>query len=255
MRILTADHLVTMNTAREVVADAAVAVEGSTIVEVGPRAEVVARHPDAVVDDLGAVVLMPGLVNAHHHSGMLRGTAEGLPVWEWLRLHIDPMHRVLTADDAEASAWLCYAEGILSGTTTVVDMWRYMDGAARAASEARQPSRLGQLRRARTPTTTTSTRLDDNERMLRGWAGAAGGRITPWVGSREPLLRRRPGAGTGHRDGPRLRHGDLHALSESSLEVEEFDRRYGKRPIFALESIGWFEAPRTMFAHAVWLDR
>ncbi|AMM20056.1 cytosine deaminase [Frondihabitans sp. PAMC 28766] len=254
MRILTADHLVTMNAAREVVADAAVAVEGSTIIEVGPRSEVVARHPDAVIDDLGAAVLMPGLVNAHHHSGMLRGTAESLPVWEWLRLHIDPMHRVLTADDAEASAWLCYAEGILSGTTTVVDMWRFMSGPARAASEL--GNRLVSVNYTGAhPDYDYFDSLDDNERMLRDWAGAAGGRITPWVGLESPFYADDQGLARAIAMARDYDTGLYTHLSESSLEVEEFDRRYGRRPIFALESIGWFEAPRTMFAHAVWLDR
>jgi 5-methylthioadenosine/S-adenosylhomocysteine deaminase len=100
-------------------------------------------YPAAQRTDLGAVVLMPGLVSAHHHSGLLRGTAEHLPVWEWLRLHIDPMHRVLRPEEAEAAGALCYAEGLLAGTTTIVDMWRYLDGAARAASQL--GNRLGTL--------------------------------------------------------------------------------------------------------------
>jgi 5-methylthioadenosine/S-adenosylhomocysteine deaminase len=46
---------------------------------------------------MGDALLMPGLINAHAHSGMLRGTAEHLPVWEWLTTHINPMHKVLNA--------------------------------------------------------------------------------------------------------------------------------------------------------------
>ncbi len=30
---------------------------------------------------------------------------------------------------------LCYAEALLSGTTSIVDMWRYMDGSAEAAEQ------------------------------------------------------------------------------------------------------------------------
>ncbi|WP_121369987.1 amidohydrolase family protein [Frondihabitans australicus] len=254
MRILTADHLVTMNAACDVIADAAVAVDGSTIVEVGPAATVLKNHPGAPVDELGQVVLMPGLVNAHHHSGMLRGTAEHLPVWEWLRLHIDPMHRVLRADEAEASAWLCYAEGILSGTTTVADMWRYMDGAARAAETL--GNRLVSVNYTGAhPDHDYFDTLDDNERMLREWSGAAGGRITPFVGLEHPFYaddagRARAIALARHYDTGLYTH-----LSEGEVELAEFDRRYGARPIHALEKLGWFEAPRAFFAHAVWLDQ
>src|SRR5207244_3891443 len=94
-----------------------------------------AKHPDVAVRRLHDRLLMPGLINTHCHSGLLRGTAEGLPVWEWLQQYIDPMHRVLNADEAEAASWLCYAEALLSGTTTIVDMWRFMEGSARAAHE------------------------------------------------------------------------------------------------------------------------
>jgi hypothetical protein len=93
----------------------------------------VAAHPQVAVKALPNTVLMPGLVNAHAHSGFLRGTAEHLPVWDWLTLHINPMHRMLQPHEAEAASWLCYAESVLGGTTTVVDMWRYMDGSAKAA--------------------------------------------------------------------------------------------------------------------------
>jgi 5-methylthioadenosine/S-adenosylhomocysteine deaminase len=237
MRILTSDHVVTMNDDLDVLAHGAVAVEGDSIVEVGPVDDVVAHHPDAERNNLGAVVLMPGLVNAHHHSGMLRGTAESLPVWEWLRLHIDPMHRVLTADEAEASAWLCYAEGILAGTTTVVDMWRFMDGAARAAETL--GNRLVSVNyTGHHPDYDYFDSLDDNERMLRDWSGAAGGRVIPFVGLESPFYADEKGltraiAMSREYDTALYTH-----ISESSIEVDEFDRRYGKRPMFALNGIG-----------------
>ncbi|ROQ41607.1 5-methylthioadenosine/S-adenosylhomocysteine deaminase [Frondihabitans sp. PhB188] len=254
MRILTADHLVTMNAALDVIVGGAVAIDGDAIAAVGTIDEVVAAHPGAARDDLGPVVLMPGLINAHHHSGMLRGTAEHLPVWEWLRLHIDPMHRVLRPEEAEAAAWLCYAEGILSGTTTVVDMWRYLDGAARAAETL--GNRLVTVNYTGAhPDYDYFDTLDDNERMLRDWSGAANGRIVPWVGLEHPFYaddagRERAIAMARHYDTGLYTH-----LSESEIELAEFDERYGARPIQALEKLGWFDAPRAFFAHAVWLDQ
>jgi len=80
-------------------------------------------------------VLMPGLINAHAIPAFLRGTAEHLPVWDWLTLHINPMHRVLQPHRPKRRQWLCYAESVLGGTTTVVDMWRFMEGSAKAAEE------------------------------------------------------------------------------------------------------------------------
>ncbi|MEM8748499.1 MAG: amidohydrolase family protein, partial [Actinomycetota bacterium] len=96
----------------------------------------VSHHPAAgsvtTVDRSGHVVL-PGLHNAHVHSGLLRGTAESMALWEWLENHVDPAHRALTPEIAEAASWMAYTEGLLGGTTSVLDMWRFMEGSARAA--------------------------------------------------------------------------------------------------------------------------
>jgi len=193
-------------------------------------------------------------VNSHHHSGMLRGTAEHLPVWEWLRLHIDPMHRVLRPEEAEAAAWLCYAEGLLSGTTTVVDMWRYMDGAVRAATALGNRVVTVNYVGAH-PDFDYFDTLDDNERMLREHTGAANGRVMPWVGLEHPFY----ADAAGQRRAIALARGYDTGLythcSESELEVADFAERHGARPMFALEQLGFFEAPRAMIAHAVWLDQ
>jgi hypothetical protein len=124
--LLRADHVVAMTPDNTVIIDGAVVVDTVTgnILDVGSAATVRALHPDATMRYLPNRLLMPGLVNGHCHSGLLRGTAEGLPVWQWLQEYIDPMHRVLTAREAEIASRLCYAEALLSGTTTIVDMWK-----------------------------------------------------------------------------------------------------------------------------------
>ncbi|WP_380157092.1 amidohydrolase family protein [Kineococcus sp. R86509] len=236
-----------------ILAPGAVAVSGQTIVAVGTPEDVQAAHPDATVEHLPGRVLMPGLVNAHHHSGLLRGTAEHLPVWEWLRLHIDPMHRVLRPEEAEAAAWLCYAEGLLSGTTTVVDMWRYLDGAARAATQL--GNRLVTVNYVGAhPEHDYFDTLDDNERMLRDWAGAADGRIVPWVGLEHPFYADEAGQRRAIALANEYGTGLYTHCSEAEVEIEQFQQRYGARPVHALDRLGFFDTPRTVLAHAVWLD-
>jgi 5-methylthioadenosine/S-adenosylhomocysteine deaminase len=254
VQIVTADYVVTMNTARDVLPNAALAIDGQRIVQVGAAEAVRAAFPDAAVLDLPERVILPGLINAHHHSGMLRGTAEHLPVWEWLRLHIDPMHRVLRPEEAEAAAWLCYAEGLLGGTTTVVDMWRYLDGAARAASQL--GNRLVTVNYVgEHPKFDYFDTLDDNEHMLKTWSGAAGGRIVPWVGLEHPFYADAAGQQRAIALAKEYDTGFYTHCSESEVEIQEFLDLYGKRPIFALEQLGFFDAPRVMLAHAVWLDQ
>src|SRR5580698_1559472 len=133
--LLRADYVVPMTPDNAVIVDGAVVIDTvGRIVAVGSGDIMQRDYPDASVRHLRDRLLMPGLINTHCHSGMLRGTAEGLPVWQWLTQHINPMHRVLQPADAEAASMLCYAEAVLSGTTTVVDMWRFMDGSGRAAA-------------------------------------------------------------------------------------------------------------------------
>jgi 5-methylthioadenosine/S-adenosylhomocysteine deaminase len=252
--LLVPDLVVTMDADLSVLTDAAVLVTGDAIAAVAPVDELAAAHPDAERIDLPDRLLMPGLINAHHHSGMLRGTAEHLPVWEWLRLHIDPMHRVLRPDEAEAAAWLCYAEGLLSGTTTVVDMWRYMDGAVRAATALGNRvvtvNYVGEH-----PDFDYFDTLDDNERMLRLHAGAANGRIMPWVGLEHPFYADAAGQRRAIAMARAYDTGLYTHCSESEIELADFAARHGARPMFALEELGFFDTPRTMIAHAVWLDQ
>jgi 5-methylthioadenosine/S-adenosylhomocysteine deaminase len=257
MRTLyTADYVLTMDAGHSVIPDGALLVDGSRIVAVGPAADLApaaGATPGTEVLALRDRLVMPGLVNAHLHSGLLRGTAEQLPVWEWLRVHIDPMHRVLRPDEAEAAAWLCYAESILCGTTTVVDMWRYLDGAVRAATQL--GNRLVTVNYTGAhPDHDYFDTPDDNERLLRTAHQTAGGRIDVWVGLEHPF----------YADDAGLRRlismardydtGLYTHCSESSIEPPEFERRYGKRPVFALEDLGFFTAPKAMIAHGVWLD-
>src|SRR5579859_5013694 len=126
-----------MSSPRAVWDPGSVLIEDGLIVDVGP-VDVVDAHRRAagahVIDASGHAVL-PGLHNCHLHSGLLRGTAESLSLWDWLKAYVDPAHRALTPEIAAAASLLCYAESVLAGTTSVMDMWRFMDGSAAAAAE------------------------------------------------------------------------------------------------------------------------
>jgi 5-methylthioadenosine/S-adenosylhomocysteine deaminase len=251
--IFAADYIVTMDPMNRVVAGGAVAVEGDRIVAVGALEEVVRTRPGWAVNSGQKRVMMPGLVNAHMHSGMLRGTAEGLPVWDWLRLYIDPMHRVLTAAEAEAASWLCYAEAALSGTTTVVDMWRFMAGSARAAAgigiRLNAVPYVGEH-----PDYDYFDTLDDNEALLEEWHGRAEGRVKVWVGLEHAFYATPPAHRRAIAMAQKWQTGFHTHSNEADVEIAEMARRYNKRPIAALQEMGLLEAPHTLLAHCVWLD-
>jgi 5-methylthioadenosine/S-adenosylhomocysteine deaminase len=252
--ILHADHLLTMDAANTVVSDAALLVGADgRITAVGPAADLLPRNPGVPVRRLKNRLLMPGLVNTHSHSGLLRGTAEGLPVWDWLQQYIDPMHRVVSPEDAEIASRLCYAESLLAGTTTIVDMWRHMEGSARAASELGIRAVLVPYV-AEHPDHDYFETLDANEALIEKWHGGADGRVQVWVGM-EHMFYATPPAWRRAIEISR-RHGTgFHTHSnESRFDVEETLRRHNLRPIEALESFGLLDAPRTLLAHCVWLS-
>jgi 5-methylthioadenosine/S-adenosylhomocysteine deaminase len=252
-KILAADFVLTMDAGNRVIPDGAVLIRGNRIAAVGGLAELRRDHPAIAVQHLPDRLLMPGLVNAHCHSGILRGTAESLPVWEWLTLHINPMHRVLEAPEAEAASFLCYAEAVLSGTTTLVDMWRYMTGSARAAQGI--GNRLVAVPYVGAhPDYNYFESIDDNERMLETWHGKADGRIQVWVGLEHLFYADEAGQQRAIDLAKRHRTGFHTHASEAEIEIPEMRKRYGTRPMQAFERLGFFEIDQVMIAHAVWLD-
>lgn len=253
-QILTADAVVTMDAALRVIPQGGIAIAGGEIAAIGLGADLKLAFPQARHRDLGRAVLMPGLINAHAHSGFLRGTAEHLPVWDWLTQHINPMHRMLRPEEAEAASYLCYAESLLAGTTTVVDMWRFMDGSARAA-EVLGNRLVAVPYVGEHPDYDYFDTLDMNEAMIEHWNGKAGGRLSVWVGLEHLFYADE--AGQRRAIDLAKKHGvPFHThCSEAEIEVAEFITRYGKRPMQVFADLGFFETPLCMFAHAVWLDQ
>ncbi|KRA95819.1 cytosine deaminase [Devosia sp. Root685] len=251
--IIAADAVLTMDPTRQVIDDGAILVEGDVIRAVGTRETLERANPGVAVRRMHNRLLMPGLVNTHLHSGVLRGTAEGLSVWEWLQRYIDPMHRVLTARDAAAASWISYAEAILSGTTTVVDMWRFMEGAGHAAST------LGN-RTIMVPYVGEHAdfdyfdHLDDTERLLESWHGKANGRVQVWVGLEHAFYATEPAHRRAIELAQKFNTGFHTHSNEAEVELREMHRRYGMRSIPALKKLGLLDAPKTLLAHCVWLD-
>lgn len=251
--ILAGDHLLTMDAANSVIPGGAVLIEDGRIAAVDKLAEIEAAHQSAPVRKIADSVLMPGIVNAHAHSGFLRGTAEHLPVWDWLTLHINPMHRVLQPHEAEAASWLCYAESVLGGTTTVVDMWRFMDGSARAA-EAIGNRLVAVPYVGEHPDYDYFDTLDMNEAMIEAWHRKAGGRVNVWVGLEHLFYADEPGQRRAVELAKKHATGFHTHCSEAQIEIAEFEKRYGKRPMYVLDDLGFFDTPLAMIAHGVWLD-
>lgn len=101
------------------IADGAVAVDRDQIAYVGPIGD--APAGDDV--DLGNVVLMPGLVNAHCHLELtaMRGFLEDLDFRRWILRLTNARRSVLDRDALLDSARYGIEEGLLSGVTAYAD--------------------------------------------------------------------------------------------------------------------------------------
>lgn len=231
-----------------------VLIEGETIVAVGP-VDAIDADPRAIgaeiVDASGCAVL-PGLHNCHLHSGLLRGTAESMALWDWLKAYVDPAHRALTPDIAAAASLQCYAESVLAGTTSVMDMWRFMEGSAAAAGQ------VG-LRATLVPYVADEAGYDyfesveSNRALLETTRTAFRGRVRTWVGI-EHLFYCTPGCFDAAVALAAEFDTGLHTHSSESIwEVQESLKRYGRRPIEVLHDRGVL-SERTVVAHCVWLD-
>jgi len=131
--VVRAAHIVTCDGAMTVIDDGAIAVGGGRILAVGPSASIDAG--DAEVIDAGTSILMPGLVNMHCHAGdsLFRGLVENLPLEPWLQTVWKAERAILNADTCRLGAELGLAELLLSGVTTVMDMFWFPEETVRAA--------------------------------------------------------------------------------------------------------------------------
>jgi len=137
-----ADLLVTMDGSRRRIANGGLFVRDNVIEQVGPTAELPASA-DRVIDARGMVVL-PGLVNTHHHlyQTLTRCLAQDDGLFGWLRT-LYPIWARMNAEAVYVSAKVGLAELLLSGCTTSSDhLYLYPNG-SRIDDEIRAAEEIG----------------------------------------------------------------------------------------------------------------
>ncbi len=96
--------------------------------------------------------------------------------------------------------------------------------------------------------------LDMNEALIETWHRKASGRVNVWVGLEHLFYADEAGQRRAIGLAQKYDTGFHTHCSEAEIEIAEFSKRYGKPPMFALDDLGFFETPRTMIAHGVWLE-
>ncbi len=136
--------LVTMDDARRRLAGGGLYVKDNVIRRVGPSADL---PPTAdVVLDAQDMVVLPGLVNTHHHlyQSLTRAVpgAQDAELFGWLTT-LYPIWAGLTAEAVYVSALVALSELILSGCTTVADHLYIYPNDSRIDDEIRAARELG----------------------------------------------------------------------------------------------------------------
>lgn len=115
-----------------------VAVSNGRIVELGSAEQLAPRTARAkrVVDGTGHI-LMPGIVNTHCHAAdsLFRGLVENLPLEPWLQTVWKAEGAILNPETSRLGSVLGFAELLLSGVTSVMDMFWYPAETVRAARQ------------------------------------------------------------------------------------------------------------------------
>ena len=115
--------LVTMDDQRQEINDGALYIQDNVIQQVGPT-EALPVTADEVVDFQGRYIVLPGLINTHHHfyQTLTRAVpaAQNCDLFTWLQT-LYPIWANLTSDAIYASAQMAAAELMRSGCTTASD--------------------------------------------------------------------------------------------------------------------------------------
>ena len=277
--IRNARLLVTMDAQRREIEGGAVFVRDHAIEAVGPSAELPVTA-DEVIDARDQIV-MPGLVNTHHH--MFQTLTRAVPavqdcaLFDWLR-GLYPIWANLTPEMVRVSTQTAMAELLLSGCTTSSDhLYLYpngrsgrvtLDDSIEAAAQigmrfhaARGAMSVGQSQGGLPPDRVVESEaaiLKDTQRLIERWHDPgrfAMQRIvvapcSPFSVSRElmrdcALLARSYGAA----------HGvSLHThLAENDSDIAYTRDTFGGTPAQYVEALGWV-GPDVWCAHCVKLD-
>ena len=144
--LLHSGTVVTMDGSYTLYEDGAVAVQGDSIVAVGPTEEIRAKYTAVTNLDCTGQAIIPGLVNAHTHIPMslLRGLNDDLRLDVWLG-YLMPLEReFVTPEFVKLGSRVACAEMIRSGVTTFADMYYYEEAIAEETAVIGMRALLGQ---------------------------------------------------------------------------------------------------------------
>src|SRR5438132_4151826 len=252
--IVSGGTIVTMDDARRVVDNGAIAITRGHIVAVGQRGEIENKYQARETIDAAGRIIVPGLINGHTHIPMtlFRGLADDLDLQDWLTKYIFPAEaRNVSEEFVRAGTRLGLAEMIRGGTTTYCDMYYFEDAIADETAKAGVRGVLGEtiIDFPVADNKTNAEAMAYVEKFVKHWQGselivAAIAPHAPYTVSEDHLKAVR--AFSDRTGAPIVTH-----ISETKFEVDESIKKKGASPVDYLNRIGFLNN-RVIAAHMVW---
>jgi cytosine/adenosine deaminase-related metal-dependent hydrolase len=263
--------LATFDDAKREIADGALVMTDKRITAVGTTRELEATPADRVLDLSGHVV-MPGMVNIHHHmyQNLTRVMVQDDELFVWLKT-LYPIWSRLDDEALYVAAKVAMTELIVSGCTTTSDHLYVLpnnstlDSSIHAARElkmrfhaARGGMSRGESDGGLPPDRCVETEekiLLDCERLISAYHDPAPQAMTRVVLAPCSPFSVTPQLMRATAELARKHKGvHLHAHLAEELDEEDYCRRvYGMRSVDLAESVGWL-GPDVWFAHAIFLN-
>ncbi|AGW93423.1 hypothetical protein N234_25660 [Ralstonia pickettii DTP0602] len=197
MPLIINAHIVTVDAEHRVLENGAILVERGQIAAMGESGQLAREHPQAQQFDAQGKIVMPGLIDAHHHpyNYLVGGHGDDLEIGDLLTRVFYPFEQHISEEEAYVGALATFAEMIRSGVTCFNDAGGYMpDAIARAAGDIgirgivnRSTRDMNPQGKASMMLETTSQALDAATQVVERWHGRYEGRLRAWFGIRMPI--------------------------------------------------------------------
>src|SRR5438105_3830957 len=245
---------VTMDGARQVIENGAIAIKGGRIEAIGRVSDLDQRYAAREVVNATGKVVVPGLINGHTHVAMtlFRGLADDLDLQEWLTKYIFPAEaKNVTEEFVRVGTRLGLAEMLRGGTTTYCDMYYFEDAIADETSKAGMRGVLGEtvIDVAVANNTPNAEAMAYTEKFVNHWKGNA--LIVPAIAPHAPYTVSEDHLKAVRAFSDRTGAPIVIHISETKREVDDSIKAKGASPIDYLNRIG-FLSNRVIAAHVVW---
>ena len=269
--VKNATVLVTMDSTRREIPGGGLYIRDGFIEQVGPSSDLPGQA-DEILDLAGHVVL-PGMINTHHHfyQTLTRAVpaAQDANLFNWLKT-LYPIWARMRPQDITISTQTALAELALSGCTTASDHLYLFPNGSRLDDEiaaaldmgvrihaSRGSMSLGESQGGLPPDSVVDSEeaiLKDSQRLIETYHDPKPGAMVQIV-----LAPCSPFSVTGDlmkESAVMARHYgvQLHTHLAETQDEEAFTiQRFGQRPVAYMESVGWL-GDDVWFAHAVHID-